>query len=148
MSKLTKLADSFAKKWAWDWRDWSKHLLNGESFNFKQIDAYQCEFDTRTWSIQPKQGTIEAIEDRYRVSIDDLREDREPTGLYDDPPGEFLESVLFSQRDLFSRELERDVYVPDEILIQATEIYCRENKDKVTEEFIEDDYTYSLPDCS
>lgn len=148
MNALKALADSFARRWAWDWRDGTRRLLNGESFNFKQIDADNCEFCTRTWSIQPKQGTIEAIEELYRVSIDDLREDREPTGLYDDPPGEFLESGLFLQGDLFSRELERDVYVPDETLIQATEIYCRENKDKVTEEFIEDDYTYSLPDCS
>ena len=145
---LKALADSFARKWAWDWRDGSKRLLNGESCNFKQIDADHCEFGTRTWSIQPQQGIIEAIEERYRISTDDSRKDCEPTGLYDAPPGEFLEGGIFSQGDLFSRDLERDVFVPDETLIQATEIYCIENKDRVTEEYVEDDYTYSLPDCS
>lgn len=148
MSKATnlkRLADLFACTWCYDWKS-GYRLIEGKAVYLKKtVEPDSFEVRTSVWALDLQNAELELTEEVHRLTEKDLRSSRQPMGVQDDTPGEFVDIDQWRMPALFTEEGSDLNSVPEAILSHAVEIYS-ERKDCVSDYFTEDDpFEFVLP---
>ena len=144
IDNLKSLADRFACYWCYDWGGGGRLLLDGQAYSIEEIECDLYEVKTSTWAIDLETANLELSKEIHRLTKGDLQLELIRGGMGDVAPGEYVD-VEQCFYPLFSDNSGLLDAVPENVLTEAVEIYCKE-KDCLADYFTEDDpFQFVLP---
>jgi|GEM_PF-3097191 len=145
VDELKHLADLFARTWCYDWK-FGHRLIDGNAIYVKEVVDPDCfEVRTCTWALDLENAQLERTEEVHRLTEKDLLSKKQPTGVQDDTPGEFVDIDQWLMPSLFTENGSDLDGVPEDVLTKAVEKYSEE-RDCLWDYFTEDDpFEFVLP---
>ncbi len=115
LDDLKPFANCFATTWCYGWK-FGCRLIEAEAVSIVRVPKSKCfEVRTSAWALDPECAELERSEEVYRLTEEDLLYSKQPMGVQDDSPGEFVNGDHWHTPSLFTENGADLNSVPDRI---------------------------------